>query len=415
MNFALPVAARAVAPFRAPADEAACILKAAERILTGLERGISIEARILREAMNEAFGGSDAEGFWTWKLAYEACEAAQVLFLRRYGRAMQAKAADPAAFLAMLSRIAGLLPTHTRRSEESEAFQQFSTPLPLAYVASLAANIGADDVVLEPSAGTGMLAIFAEIAGARLALNEIAETRTELLRHLFPAAVIFAHDAASINDRLAEEVAPSVIIMNPPFSAAVNVKGRMAEADFQHVRSALARLPEGGRLVAITGHNFPYERLSGAVRFTCAIDGAAYYKHGTSFATRPTVVDKIDECVTPLTLPQAETTGILLAHVLENLRPRARISETVSFRAARPVVVSKTVQAPARKGEPAAASAAREATELSYEPVEWKPAVGADLTDALYEGYALQSWCNRRPWPRSRRRFRHTGRICRRI
>ncbi|WP_136661642.1 strawberry notch family protein [Nitratireductor sp. XY-223] len=387
MNFALPVAARA----RAPADEAACILKAAETILVGLERGNSIEARILRNAMNEAFGGSDAEGFWTWKLAYEACEAAQVLFLRKFGRAMHTKAPDPGAFLAMLTRIAGLVPTHTRRSEESEAFQQFSTPLPLAYVAGLAANIGADDVVLEPSTGTGMLAIFAEIAGARLALNEIAETRAELLRLVFPNAVISAHDAASIDDRLPGDVLPSVALMNPPFSAAVNVKGRMADADFQYVRSALARLPEGGRLVAITGHNFPYQRLSGAVRFTCAIDGAAYYKHGTSFTTRLTVVDKIDECVTPLTLPQAENNGILLAHVLENLRPRARISGTVSLRTARPVTVSKTVQAPARKGVPGAACAAPEAIELAYEPVEWKPAVGADLTDALYEGYALQS------------------------
>ena len=126
-------------PIRAPEEEAACILKAAERILTGLERGLLIEARLLRQAMEEAFGGSDAEGFWTWKAAYEACEAAQVLFLRKYGRAMREKAGSPAAQLAMLSRIAGLLPTHTRRTQESEEFQQFSTPMPLAYAASIAA------------------------------------------------------------------------------------------------------------------------------------------------------------------------------------------------------------------------------------------------------------------------------------
>ena len=33
--------------------------------------------------MEHAFGGSDADGAWDWKSAYEACEAATVLFLRK--------------------------------------------------------------------------------------------------------------------------------------------------------------------------------------------------------------------------------------------------------------------------------------------------------------------------------------------
>jgi hypothetical protein len=125
MTMTLPAAATtAAAPFRAPGEDAACILKASETILTCLERGLSVDARALRSAMEDAFGGSDAEGFWTWKLAYEATEAAQIPFLRKYGRAMQDKAASPPAMLAMLSRLVGLLPTQTRRSEESQAFQQ---------------------------------------------------------------------------------------------------------------------------------------------------------------------------------------------------------------------------------------------------------------------------------------------------
>ncbi len=215
-----PPSADQSSPSRTPEKTASCILTAANRILAGLERGITIETRILRQAMEEAFGGSDAEGFWSWKDAYEACEAAQVLFLKKYGRAMQEKAVSPAALLSMISRIAGLLPTHTRRSEESQALQQFSTPAPLALVVAIAAGVTPDDVVLEPSAGTGLMAIFAEIMGARLALNEIAETRVALLRRLFPDAVTSTHDAASIDDRLTDDVTPSVVIMNPPFSAA---------------------------------------------------------------------------------------------------------------------------------------------------------------------------------------------------
>jgi len=41
--------------------------------------------------------------------------------------------------------------------------------------------------------------------------------------------------------------------MNPPFSALANVDRRMADAALRHISSALARLAEGGRLVAITG------------------------------------------------------------------------------------------------------------------------------------------------------------------
>ena len=43
--------------------------------------------------------------------------------------------------------------------------------------------------------------------------------------------------------------------MNPPFSASPQIDRRFAEAAIRHVRSAFARLADGGRLVAITGHN----------------------------------------------------------------------------------------------------------------------------------------------------------------
>src|SRR3546814_4485761 len=73
--------------------------------------------------------------------------------------------------LAMWERLAARIPTQTRRSEEGQSLQQFSTPLPLAFVAAHAASIHAGDRVLEPSAGTGMLAIHAELAGASLEIG----------------------------------------------------------------------------------------------------------------------------------------------------------------------------------------------------------------------------------------------------
>ena len=104
--------------------------------------------------------------------------------------------------LEMLTRLAERLPSQTRRSEESEHFQQFSTPIALGFVAAEAAALTPADLVLEPSAGTGLLAIFAELAKARLALNEIADTRAGLLGRLFRDVAVTRHNAEQIHDRL---------------------------------------------------------------------------------------------------------------------------------------------------------------------------------------------------------------------
>jgi hypothetical protein len=196
-------AARLAAPSLTPA--ATPTFKAAQLLLPHFERGQRIDAGILRAAMASAFGDSDAAGAWDWKTAYDACEAAKVLFLRKFAPALRAKAASPAAMLPLVARIAGLLPTHTRRSEESQALQQFSTPIPLGLAASAAAHITKADVVLEPSAGTGLLAILAELAGGSLILNEFAANRATLLSILFPAVDVARFDARR-----------STIILIPP-------------------------------------------------------------------------------------------------------------------------------------------------------------------------------------------------------
>jgi len=157
MNVHSPVAARP--PVSAPLTPSSAILAAANVLLPHLERGERIDAAFLRRAMESAFGASDASGAWDWKAGYEACEVATVLFLRKYGKALFRKADSPATRLSVLSRIVGLLPTHTRRCEESQARQQFSTPLPLGLAALTATAITPNDRVLEPSAGIGLLAI----------------------------------------------------------------------------------------------------------------------------------------------------------------------------------------------------------------------------------------------------------------
>jgi predicted RNA methylase len=391
-----------------PADHAPALLHAAQLLLPDLERGHRIDATMLRAAMERACGGSDAEGARDWKSAYDTCEAAAVLFLRRFAGAMAARAGSPAALVPMLGRIAGLLPTHTRRSAESETFQQFSTPLPLAFVAAAAAAITPADRVLEPSAGTGLLAIFAELAGASLVLNELADTRAGLLRHLFADVAVNRFDGAQIDDHLGGGVVPTVVLMNPPFSALTNVDRRRTDAALRHVSSALARLAEGGRLVAITQADLAADnptwredfiRLQerGTVVFSAGIDGAVYARHGTSVETRLTVIDKRAAegpaafPASPGTAPDAAT---LLRSVTESVPPRLPIADGAP-RATAALPVRARTRPPIAWVSPRPRAASPpidgEVIELAYETVDWKPAEGGRLSEALYEDYALQS------------------------
>lgn len=420
------------APASRPVDTGLAIHQAAIQLLPFLEQGKPITTAALRATMTDSFGGSDAQGFWVWKDAYEALEAAQILFLRRYGSAILSRSAAPQAALAMMKRIAELVPTHTRRSDESQAMQQLSTPLPLAFVTANAAAISSSDLVLEPSAGTGLLAVHAQIARASLALNELAATRADLLGLLFPRTPVFRHDAAHIDDHLDAGIEPSVVLMNPPFSVGAYIDSHVADAAWRHLSSAFARLRAGGRLVAITGTGLSpenpkwraaFERLQqqGRVVFTAAIDGRVYARHGTTAETRLTTIDKTPASdpsafvASPGKAPDVETLlswisdlpprtpggfpdsiGALSNGILRNAamqmaaRSAARAAPIATAapiwktnRPVRPVVRAK----PARPVVPDAAPT----VPLAYELRDWMPEEGGRLTDTIYEPYALQS------------------------
>jgi len=398
-------AAAAPLSMRAAASLSSAAVRAARQLLTDLERGRRIDAKVLRGAMEAAFGASDAAGAWNWKTAYDVCEAATVLFLRKFGPAMLAKAGSTAAMLPMLARVASLLPTHTRRSEDSQALQQFSTPIPLGLAACTAADITPADRVLEPSAGTGLLAILAELAGGALVLNELAETRASLLDHLFANVKVTRFDAAQINDHLDAPVVPSVVLMNPPFSAVANVDRRLADAALRHITSALARVCDGGRLVAIAGESIgpdnpawrdAFVRLQerGRVVFSAAIDGAVYAKHGTQTDTRLLVIDKLpaaDPRVFPASLGMASDVATLLEWVTRQVPPRLPVVTPVEVDVISRPAIPRPVGATRSFLSSTSEGAAPEGVELIYETVEWSSPEGARLTDALYEEYGLQS------------------------
>ena len=407
MNAVFPLPGAANAPDAAIIAPAAAVYAAAILLLPQLERGQRVDANVLRATMESAFGASDASGAWDWKTAYDACEAATVMFLRKYGKPLLRKAGSPAAAAPLLGKVAGLLPTHTRRSEESQAFQQFSTPISLGMAAAMAAAITPTDRVLEPSAGTGLLAILAEISGGSLVLNELAELRAGLLSLLFTTEPVTRFDAAQIHDHLKPAIAPSVVLMNPPFSVLANVEGRVSDAAYRHVASALARLADGGRLVTITGASFGPEtpawrdafvRLQerGRVVFTAAIDGSVYARHGTTIDTRLTVIDKLpadDPSGFPASPGFAPDVATLLGWIAAQVPPR--LPTAGDPRVAPAAIAPRTVRGYlARAATPAPARppiGEIEGVELAYHTVDWTPPDGARLTDAIYEEYGLQA------------------------
>lgn len=283
-------------------EPAAKIVTASEKIASWLyDRlyGDPITWRELQAKGDWAFGGSMAQGVYSAQDLANAAEFGVNKFMD----------AHPETYLpieervANTAKVAAKIPTQTRRSDEKVALQQFSTPPDYALAAAWAAGIRGTDTVLEPSAGTGSLAVMARNEGAKsVAVNEIDPARAALLKALGFKNVT-TEDAEQLDNILPESVRPTVVVMNPPFSAAGNrgvKKDLMTGA--RHIEQALARLQPGGRLVAIVGRGMGFKtptfnhwwgliRGRYSVKANIAVSGEVYRKYGTSFDTRLLVID----------------------------------------------------------------------------------------------------------------------------
>ena len=289
-------------------------ISAARAVADTIARNGSLRRDTLLRHMEQAYGCSSAEGRWSLRDAYDTLELAQVLQLER-----ATLPADPAQCLGELIELVASLPTHTVRSEEQIGLQQFSTPLPIAYLATVAARIRPSDLVLEPSAGTGLLAAFARRAGARLILNELDPARAEMLKAAFPGVSVTCHDAELIHDLLAPAIRPTALLINPPFSRSV---GRHADplAAIRHLRAALLRLAPGGRCAAIlpdrvdtSGRAWIKATEGCGLTLHLLLPANAYAKHGTGQAVKIMVLEKGLPGSAPLIT--CDTLGVALAHI----------------------------------------------------------------------------------------------------
>lgn len=148
------------------------------------------------------------------------------------------------------------------------------------------------NLILEPSAGTGSLAVWLKLLGCNLHLNELSELRRTLLE--LQGFQPTSYNAEFINDFLNQEIIPDGVLMNPPFSTtAGRVKSKDSNFGFRHIKSALERLKKGGKLVALfstnalkisdKGKRFIKE-ISDEYWLKALIDlpKTAYYKYGTN-------------------------------------------------------------------------------------------------------------------------------------
>jgi Dimethyladenosine transferase (rRNA methylation) len=214
----LPLLNLAETPDTGAREKAGRLHDVAKALQSRLAAPHTVTRSLLKRLMSEAFGGSDAEGHWSMRDAYDALEAAQASDMLSPGDDAKRDTAPKDDFAGILA-FEKTLPTQTYRSEHQVEMQQFSTPAALGWLAARAAAITAEDHVLEPSAGTGMLAARAIAAGAAVTLNERDPCRAALLA-LVTNGDVTTHDAEFINDRLPPDVQPTVVLINPPSAAA---------------------------------------------------------------------------------------------------------------------------------------------------------------------------------------------------
>jgi hypothetical protein len=306
------------------------VLTAARELAARLQSYQIVSRKVLNAVMNEQFGGSDAEGRWSVCDAHAALELAQVILLNQAEALTCISPSDEAdrAF----TRLGAQVPSQTTRSEEQIQWQQFATPPRIGWLAARACAIAPGELVLEPSAGTGLLAAWAAKAGAQLALNEISPLRRECLEVLFPDAPVTGFDAELIDELLDPAVLPSVVLMNPPYSHSVEC-GHDGKTGDRHLRSAWKRLSSGGRLVAVMPEWFDVGRFIGSLagpvslRLNAAIE-RGFLKQGTSITTRLLVFDKVTTTTEPVVVRGLDFADLVAA--IDTLPPRAPANQAVA-------------------------------------------------------------------------------------
>ena len=189
-------------------------------------------------------------------------EEAMELALVRASRVVVAKGGDKAETFDALTALYEAQPILAQRTGDSVRRQAYSTPAPLAYLASELAEIDGRTTVYEPTAGNGMLLIGAD--PKNVTANELDADRASRLRDALG-------DGATITVGSALDVAGpegvDVVIENPPFGKLLiqdtdkatefgvpfGKGGKTTEIDHAIVAKSLESMADDGKAVLIVG------------------------------------------------------------------------------------------------------------------------------------------------------------------
>lgn len=235
----------------------------------------------------------------------------------------------------LICKLYEMQPTIAARSSNRIKMQQYSTPLPMAWIANHFAMANkAGGKVLEPTAGNGMLVFTVPVE--QVHANELDETRLDNLREQGFAEVTQQDATEPFEGGMQYDV----VIANPPFGKreAVEYDGKMIPGlDPQITLNALASMKDDGRAAIIIGGNMEYAS-NGAIKsmkpfFTYLYDhynvkgvidmsGGLYAKQGTTFPTRMILIDgrrSDEERAQTAVYPPVESRAIRKAESFDDL------------------------------------------------------------------------------------------------
>lgn len=311
-----------------------------------------------RKKISEITGQGINPGTETAKQADEAIETAVVLAGRAIVEAGRKQGRTPQVIYDRLVDLYNRQPNLAVRSSTSVRDQAYSTPVPLAYLASELAGITHESKVLEPTAGNGMLLIGADMAKATA--NELNTKRAAML----DAMGFKAETKNAATATLAALHSQDAVIANPPFGITKNDKGdtiiyqvspnySTREVDHAIAFKALATMKDDGRAVLIVGGSNAtseegrredyrgkskrefyfnlYQAYNVTDHFT--VDGALYARQGASYPVDVIVINGRGKSARDL--PAADLPAIIPSY--EALKEKLNAQQTRAVEPARDV------------------------------------------------------------------------------
>ncbi len=226
-----------------------------QNLVAAIESGNMPKDNPALKKLVEAFDGKPADQS-RMKQAQEQLEMAIVMTARKV---VAKNEGDQSTYDALL-RLYESQPNLNIRTSTSIANQAYSTPAPLAYLASKLTGITRDTRVLEPTGGTGMLLIAANPSKA--VVNELNDLRVSLLEEqgFNPTQKDAATESLASKGGLVDAV-----ITNPPFGSAKDANGKpvkikvdgydVGQIDHLIAARALETMKDDGKATLIIGAN----------------------------------------------------------------------------------------------------------------------------------------------------------------